>query len=468
VIGPVSGGRVRGSRWTAAGRRRLSALFLALAALASACGEGAAQRPNVLLVTIDTQRADALGIYGNPGGHTPHIDRLAADAVVFEQAVTSSGTTFPSHATMFTGLEPASHGVRSNADRLDASFTTLAERLFVQGYDTAAFVSYASMLVRGGLDQGFLAVSDREAPERGMPVRRGSDVNALAQAWLATPRERPFLLWVHYFEPHAPLRLTEYARSRLGHGGGPFGRRVSVQELMALGRDVPWTPERREALRIFYDGETREADRLVGELLDLLRSEGLYDRTIVVLTADHGEALGEHGDVGHGLVVWEPVLRVPLVIRDPRNPGPRRVATRVGLVDLAPTLLDLLDMEAPEPSEGRSVAAAVRGEPIAEARYFAQTRPLEGAPGRRDGSEENTIVYQGPQKAVITATRVVVYDLGEDPGEEQGRTLAAGEPEAQRWRQAAAGLLQAAEPAAPAPRLSREVEAELRALGYLE
>jgi arylsulfatase len=439
--------------------------------LAAACTPPAESTgpPNLLLITLDTTRVDALGLYGNRGGHSPNIDRLAANAVVFERAIAPIGQTIPSHATLFTGLLPSRHGVRSNADTLEQEHMFLAARLQQHGYDTAAFVSFRSMLTRAGLNRGFASLSDEPLASRQPRTRDGDEVNRLAQTWLAKPRSKPFFLWLHYFEAHAPYRLTRYAERQLADYQGPLRDGAPVWQFNLLGTESPWSDSERRAIRVLYDGEVREADRLVGAILDRLDETGLVENTVVILTADHGQLLGiqDEGDrVGHSSTVADAVLRVPLVVRDPRHPGPLRVSTRVGLVDLAPTVLELagaaLDEAQIAQLDGRSIAAAVRGETLAERPYHAEVQ--NQVQGSWEFDPTLVAAYASDLKLVIGHDGMWLYDLESDQ-----RALT---PLDRPWPESSLELTRAARrhrdglaPTAPTE-IEPDVEKELRELGY--
>jgi arylsulfatase A-like enzyme len=370
-----------------------------------------------LLITLDTTRVDSLGIYGNPSGHTPNIDRLARRGVVFDNAVAPIGTTFPSHASMFTGRYPRHHYVRSNYDVLPDSFDTLAELLKQAGYQTAAWVSFQAMLDVGGLHQGFdersgpLTKKEKESGKQ----RPGPDVNRMALPWLTQSRDAPFFAWLHYFEPHSPYTVTPYASEQLRGYSGPLADGAPVRVFYSLGRRIPWSPEERKAIRVLYDGEVREADRFVGNVLHSLSAAGLDNDTIVVVTADHGQGLGEHLEVGHGFSLWEDVIRVPLIIRDPRASQGRRIEARVGIVDLLPTLLELVDVPIPPGLDGRSLAHSVRGGVVEEGTYFAEVQN-QGHPLRRPDTNA-VAVYHGHFKSIQQDGRFMTFDLASDRDE---------------------------------------------------
>lgn len=319
--------------------------FGALALLA-ACGApdaartSGAQLPNILLVTLDTTRQDVLGVYGRSPSPTPRIDRWAAGAVVFDSAVAEAPVTLPSHASILTALEPGVHGARDNgAFVLRPGFDTLAERLRGEGYDTAAEVAALVLASRHGLDQGFESygeVSPRSGerpddhPSRPRWERSATSVTDAALAWLNQQRSAPFFLWVHYFDPHQPY--TPPARHARSQGGET------------------------------YEAEVAYMDEQVGRLLDEV--EKLDDReTLIVITADHGESLGEHGEDTHGFLAYDTTLRVPLLFSAPGfSQGGARVSGVVRNIDIAPTILDLVGAEPLEHVQGVSLRAMLSGE----------------------------------------------------------------------------------------------------------
>ncbi len=292
---------------------------------------GSAETRSVLLITLDTVRADALAGDAESRALAPRIAALAAAGVRFPRAYSVAPLTLPAHASVLTGLVPPRHGLRDNGlAALPDSAETLAERLAAHGFETAAFVS-SLVLDRGfGLDQGF-ALYDQ--PELGVRTaghaqheRAGSETVRAASAWLgARERSRPFFLWMHLYDAHVP-----YAPA-----------------------PAPLARARGDA----YRGEIAACDDAVGTLLDALVQHGLDDETLVVLTSDHGESLGEHGEPTHGALCYEAALQVPLVFRFPGvppAPGPTRIAS---LVDLTPTLLALLGLPVPPGLDGVALFA---------------------------------------------------------------------------------------------------------------
>jgi arylsulfatase A-like enzyme len=347
------------------GARRVALLFalLGLAWAMPGCGRGAP--PDVLLITIDTLRPDHLSAYGYRRRPTPGIDRVAHDGALFLSARADTPWTTPSMASVLTGTYATAHGLKSTSvNRLRPEAVTLAELLRDHGYDTAAIVGSFPVDSIFGLDQGFAHYDDSftkpifivpdhqmehvesefspNLADRAMFTlwkaandsrRDDSEVTDAAIAWLATPPKRPFFLWVHYFGPH----------------GRPDWR-------------VP--PDQRERLHLeSYDRELRETDRQVGRLLDDLEARGLAANTLVVLHADHGESLGEQHYVGHGMLLNEATLRIPLMLRWPgRIPPGQRLARPAQNVDILPTVLAATGVAEPAGLAGQSLLAdAERG-----------------------------------------------------------------------------------------------------------
>lgn len=421
--------------------RSPAVLLLSLVLPLAGCGEGkgpAAPTPNLLLVTLDTVRADRLGCYGYGLAETPRLDHLAAEGLRFARASTPAPLTLPSHASLLSGLLPPRHGLRNNgAGAFPEGTVTLATLLSGAGYRTGAFVGAFVLDRRFGLSRGFEVYDDEieRTPGAGVVLeaeRPGQQVVDRALAWLGREDPRPFFLWVHLYDAHAPYEPPPPQRTR--HPGRP------------------------------YDGEIAAVDEAVGRLLAELDRRGLGGRTVVAVAADHGEGLGEHGEQTHGLLLYETTLRVPLLLRAPGVPA-RVVETPVSLVDLAPTLAGLLGRTFPAPPagtlDGRDLSAAFRaGEEPAPADLYAETRypalfgwsPL-AALRRRD------LKY-------IAAPAPELYDLRRDPAE--SRNLAEGSAgQAQGFAERLAEIEAGAAvprkaPAAP----DAETRARLSSLGY--
>jgi arylsulfatase A-like enzyme len=351
--------------------------MMSVLALVAPLAAALSSQPNVLLVTIDTLRADHLGCYGATLGATTHLDALAAQGVRFEHAVSPVPLTRPAHTSLLTGLYPWEHGVRDNLPaKLDGSIPTIASELRARGYDTAAFVG-SFLLGRGsGLERGFATFEDGAGPAGAKDrvgataERRASEVAAGALQYLEHAKP-PFFLWAHFYDPHAPYEPPE-----------PFAKRFAGNP---------------------YAGEIAYVDSEVGAILDLLDERGLASSTLVLVTADHGEGLGDHGEDEHGVLVYEETIHVPLVLRYPGTTARGTVEREpVSLVDVAPTLLAAAGIE-----QDRPTLLAPRPRPL----YFES---LYGS--LHFGWAPLTGVRDGAFKLVF-APRPELFDLDADPGE---------------------------------------------------
>jgi arylsulfatase A-like enzyme/Tfp pilus assembly protein PilF len=390
---------------------------------------------NVVLITVDTLRADRLGSYGNREISTPNLDRMAESAVLFENAATSAPITLPAHASILTGTYPLFHGVRDNGrSALPPERTTLAEVLRPHGYATGAFVGAFVLDSRFGLDQGFDRYFDDFDRSSGASERRGGEVIGEALAWMDSVRDRRFFAWIHLFDPHVPY-------------------------------DPPSELRRSEDLQDLYQGEVEYVDRLVGELAQWLEENALSRDTIVAFTADHGESLGEHGELTHGYFVYDATMRVPLLLRAPHASDGRRVEAQVRTIDLLPTLLDLMGFEAPPENQGQSLVPLMLGnaDSLELSAYGESVLPAHY--GWSSLASIRTL-----EQLYVEAPRPELYDRKEDPGSK--RNLAAeraGEAsdmkallEETRSRSHGTGLAEA-----PAVALDEEARARLAALGYV-
>jgi choline-sulfatase len=371
-----------------------------LSACASAAGCGRPQPPpeasDVLLVTIDTARADRFSYTGAPGPGTPRIDALERDGAGFVDAISPAPLTKPAHASLMTGRLPPSHTVRDNgAYRLPEVETTLAEVLQGAGFTTGAFVGSQVLDARYGFNQGFATYDDKipvqnDSAFLGYPERRGEDVAASAVRWLDTHRGGRVFAWVHLFDPHAPYRPPEPERSRYESA---------------------------------YDGEIAYVDRVVGGLLDAWQARRGLDRTLVVVTADHGESLDEHEEPTHGVLVYDATIRVPLVIRAPGIRRKRPIEAPVSLIDVLPTILGLLHLPCPPGVQGRDLGPLLHGEPLAWSRESGYSESLYAQ--IHHGCAPLRALREGGFK-LIRGAHDELYDLLRDPHEL--RDLAAIEP----------------------------------------
>ena len=391
-----------------------SAIAVLLIGLLAACGRDDFRGANVVVVGIDTLRADHVGAYGYPRPTTPRIDAFAQEAVRFQTAVSASSWTTPSFASMFTGLVPSAHGGGDgkcpDVTVLSAAHPTLATQLRAAGYRTASFVSNVWVGAEIGLARGF---ADHE---RLMFSEQAVDG---AIAWLRKKPEGPFFLFVHIMDPHQPwIPLPEDAALFLDPAyRGTIGTGFA-------GEPKPdWdAADRRRAVDL-YDGEIRFADRLTGRILDVLDELGLDDRTIVVVTSDHGEEFFEHGKMGHGYTLYDEVLLVPFLVRFPNGRRPGVVTQPVRTMDLFPTLLDAVGHPIPGGLDGVSLMPLVRGEPAPKTDVALSEYPCFATDTRLQSlrTAQEKLLFSPATK------RETLYDLAADPREQTD--VAAAHPE---------------------------------------
>ena len=369
---------------------RTSALVLALT-LISGPSAGAVRRDlNVLLITIDTIRADRLGCYGYAAAGTPNLDRLAAEGVRFANAYAQVPLTLPSHCSIMTGTYPPDHLVRNNGTySLGPGLPTLAGTLKARGYATAAFVASFTLDSRFGLARGFDLYDDGvQGAEALKSFRSERDAGAVLAAlgpWIEKNRGERFFGWAHFYDPHLPYAPPP-----------PF--------------DIDYKGRR-------YDGEIAYVDHVVGKLLELLKDRGLLDRTLILVAGDHGEALGEKKEIDHGLFLYDGTLKVPLIIRLAKGlPAGLVVPARVRLIDIMPTILDLLGIAVPAGVRGTSLLPYVRGRKTSDLPSYIETV----YPRENYGWSELRGLIDGPWK-YIQAPKPELYDLARDPREERNR-----------------------------------------------
>jgi choline-sulfatase len=424
-------------------RAARSLVPLAAIALASCRAAPPPTARHLVLVTIDTLRADRLGCYGDRSVDTPHLDALARDGARATDASVQVPLTRPSHVTLLSGLYPAEHGIRDNvAPSLREDVPTLAERLKGAGFSTAGFVSSIVLSRQSGLARGFDTFSDHfdvgadDARFLNTIQRRGDIPTAEATSWLEAQRGSRLFLWLHLYDPHEPYEPPE-----------PFASRYA---------DRP------------YDGEVAWSDELVGRLDATLARLGIRGETLLVVTSDHGEGLGDHGEAVHGYFVYESTLAVPLLFRGPGIAAGRRVNATARSIDLVPTVLDLLGVRPPASAHlsGRSLAAALRGgpEPPAEATYAESLTPL-----LHFGWSDLRALRDGRFKYIL-APRPELYDVRDDPSE--SRNLVASSPaQAEALRGALTRRLAeekaSAQSAPAAAAVPPEMLEQLGALGYV-
>lgn len=393
---------------------------------------------NVVLVTLDTTRADRLGCYGFKDVATPNIDRLASEGVLFEQATASVPLTLPSHATMLTGFNPPKHTVHDNGGFfLAEERVTLAERLKSAGFQTGAFVGAWVLDSKWGLAQGFDDYDDKfdlskfRVVSLGTVQRDGNEVMDQALAWMSSAEGKGrFFAWIHLYDPHTPYDPPE-----------PYATRYKGQP---------------------YVGEIAKTDAIVGRLVDHLQTRSLLDRTLLVLTADHGESLGEHGESTHSFFIYDATTHVPLIIRTPWGWTGRTKVQAAG-TDVFPTILDLVGEPSPDPVDGRSLVRALIDRE-ADLRHVAYSETYY--PRFHYGWHELRSVRDGRYK-FIDAPSPELYDLTRDPGE-RSNIYKANSRRGEEMRSQLQAL--AGSPASAAPekqQLDPETLQRLAALGYV-
>lgn len=441
-------------------------------------------RANVVLITLDTTRADRIGCYGYRDARTPNLDRLAEAGAKFERALCLEPLTAPSHATIMTSLYPETTGVVLNGMKLRPDVPTLSEQFLEVGYATAAFVAASSVSARDtALDRGFELYDDAVTPRDGyrpspmMPLaaaeklsllakddnsaeRPANEVTDAALRWLKRHRQRPFFMWLHYFDPHDDyLPPADFAPP--GLSGRPLQERINKN--WAEGKGGPKLPARIAAL---YDGEIAFMDAEIGRFLDALDDMGMAQRTTVVVVADHGEAFGEHGTKYHGFRLYREEIEVPLIICDlggnlpPLPDAPGAAST----LDVAPTVLDLAGIPVPSSMRGRALFRNVAPAPAAYCICVPEVRRKSRyAIGRLDAlvTPEEKLIVHGAGAAEY-------YDLAEDPYEKED--LVDEKPERVAELLATLERIRASVEPAPAPTFSTDPETidKLRALGYIK
>ena len=338
-----------------------------LALLASACSDGNARTPTIVLISIDTLRAERLGVYGNEPDVSPHIDALARDAVVFEQALSVAPWTLPSHATMLTGLDAVAHGVESPEDRIPPRAVTLAEHFASHGYRTAAWTAGGFVGPGWGLEDGFESF-DTNTPwvTADMGFSRYLE---RALEWMRARGDEPWFVFLHSFDAHGPYDQSDPAllarfRSRQV-GESPRDYEFFRATYTRYARSMRFDQYLQlDAALNDYDSGVAEADHAVGAIVAELKRSGRYEEALIVVLSDHGEAFYDRGlRLGHGMQLYDCVLRVPLVVKLPRSAqAGTRVSSLVDLVDVAPTLLDVAGLPRDPRMQGSSLAAIARGE----------------------------------------------------------------------------------------------------------
>jgi len=394
---------------------------------------------NLLLITLDTTRADHLGCYGYKGARTPNLDRLAGEGIRFSKTYCPAPLTLPSHTSILTGLNPATHGVRNNGHYLSPEVRTITEFLKSQGYKTAAFVSSFSVDSRFGLDRGFEIYDDNFQPQLPFKTmnaeRRAEDTFSRFASWLENNWKNKFFCWVHYYDPHLPYDPPS-----------PFKEEF---------RDRP------------YDGEIAYVDVYVGKIIQALSEKGLLNKTIIIVAGDHGEGLGEKWERGHGIFLYEETVRVPLILWNKNIfQRPAVIDTEVRLIDIAPTVLELAGQpEETKKMQGKSLLPVLQHKEKRDREVVIETF----FPRENFGWSELVALVSGRWK-YIQAPRPELYDLQSDP-EERKNLVEFSSEKASEMKNRLQQFLLAENKRTGKSTGSPETKAEdverLRSLGYL-
>ena len=401
---------------------------------AAPVGEAAADAPNVILISIDSLRADHLGCYGYERDTSPNLDRLAAEGTLFEQPIASSSWTLPTHMAMLTSMYDSVHQVRSRKRRYVLSHPLLAEVLQEAGYDTAGFYAGALLHPGFGFDSGFddyvnctsyswaadLGLEEfgerrdetREAARTDITSPRIHEkVTGWLDGWLAREEKERFFLFIHYWDVHydyippAPYDTMFDPEYDGSFDFSDFEHNEAIEPNMSK-RDL-------QHLIALYDGEIRWTDEWIGKLFAYLAGKGIYDETLIIVTADHGEEFFDHGMKGHRKNLHDETVRVPLIVRWPgRVAAGRRVATQVRSIDIYPTIVSSAGLDVPGRALGRSLLGAMAEE----------AEPLEPAPAlidlKKSRQHHRALRTEGWKLIdIVTDDERSFYDLAEDPGE---------------------------------------------------
>jgi arylsulfatase A-like enzyme len=464
-------------------KRSIGAAAIALVAVIvalSACREHSPS--NVILVIVDTLRADHLPFYGYSRDTTPYLSSWIEEAVIFDDCSSPIPITTPAISSILTGLYPRNHGARNTGDVLDDGWLTTAEVLEEAGYTTAAFASINGLLTRLNVGQGFAVRDDRTlrpqehgefewyTPEGAeMWQRRADEVTDAALDWLEGEVAEPYFLLVHYFDPHAYYDPPPPFRDHFVPQDVPTppGLRSWWGDVTNLGETIA-----------HYDGEILTVDFHLDRLVQRLRETGAWNRSLIVFTADHGESLGEHGHMDHGEWLFEEQVRVPLVVRYPQKVrGGRRIDYPVGLVDLHSTILELVDVRRTgEPVDGRSLVPLLEGRGTPDLPLFMESEPCRQDHVLALGMEcwppgihgKLRAVRADEWKLILTPLqgdeRLQLFNLPTDPGEIENRSIDQPEVTGKLRGQ----LVDFWGDGGRTGPQDRELLEKLRALGYIE
>ena len=395
-------------------------------------------RLNILLITLDTMRADRLGAYGYAKARTPNLDAIARNGVVFSNATCQVPLTLPSHCSIMTGTYPLTHGVHNNGTyTLASDKMTLTKILKDKGFKTAAFTASFSVDSRFGLDQGFDVYDDNfleGSPFKALnSERKAEQVFSVFSPWLDKLQEGPFFCWVHFFDPHLPYN--------------------------------PPSPYREDFNDRLYDGEVAYMDYMIGELMRKIKEKNFLGRTLIIVAGDHGEAFGEKGEAGHGIFLYDMAMKVPLIFYAENHlPTNCVIPARVRLIDIMPTVLDMLNLPKPESAQGTSLVPYIQKKKESNLDSYIETY----YPKENYGWSPLVGLIAGDWK-YIRAPKEELYDLKSDPNEEKNVFLSEKKTAAKLKGSLDALIKESIVPIAAGKRtLTAEEQDRLRSLGYVD
>lgn len=408
------------------------ALTLAIGLPVNAQGETAKEKPplNVLMIVVDTLRADHLGCYGYERETSPNIDKLAKQGVLFERCYSTSSWTLPAVASLLSSKPPARHGATGWTDKVAADVPWLPSVLQERGYHTMAVTSNPFLTKKHGFDRGFDQFDSESviASAQWSFPRLKSKYKALVLASTSAtatrrsmellnkrPENEPFFMMLHYMDPHADYVPPEPFNTKFtGDYEGNLSGHVQSEN---IGPDIPGKAQKH--IKALYDGEIAHVDRYIGQVLDHLEALDIRDQTAVIVTADHGEELLDHGQWGHGRTLYEEVIRVPLIIDWPGDEASgHRVSAPVSLLDLPPTVLNGLDKQVPKAMDGRDLSPALQGGEVSEEQTLTASTSL-GAPLHAVIRGDKKIIAEITGGSSPTLRNSEFYDLSKDPEEQE-------------------------------------------------
>jgi arylsulfatase A-like enzyme len=419
-----------------------------------------------VVIVVDTLRRDHVGIHGYERDTTPSLDAFSEEAVVFENAVSTSPWTLPSFGSILTSRLPAYHGAAGSGDQfypLDSSVTTIQEALSRIGYATAAFTNSPFLNSQFGLDNGFDVYDHYDGNNHDM--RRADEMTTIALDWIQANADDKFFVLVHYFDPHLDYDPPpDFALAFMPESALPKPFRVSPADLkMIRSRRTTLTQARMDTIIALYDAEILYTDSAIGRLLNGLREMDLFETTAIVITSDHGEEFWDHNGFEHGHTLYGELINVPLLLRLPDASGRRtRIEERVSLIDVAPTLLDYLGFESPSGFHGQSLLERINGGPHLD-RSVCSEALLFG--------QEKKAITQFDYKYILSVTgQRELYNLQDDPGELLN--IAGGNSSLSQLLQESlfevfGSPTETSAPREPALSLEAETLEQLKALGYI-